>query len=255
MFPILTFTASSQLSVGNLYHLVATNVDANPRANWLVLNTQAVATSVSNPSWVTRWFDSLDWSVIVQKDGVWIDYVPWYQSAGVPAQSLAPIMDLGWTDSVHTGSSNLATKPALPLSTTAMTRELFAPAAQHVATGAAFRVASPGGATLRWRLVGPSGVLESGDITISAGAQRWIDVAFRSPRSLTLGSSYSLEMQAVQGLAEMIPMYAGDSNGFSGGSLFVESVAQSSSNGGSSWGRVDGTSYHFPVVLYVNERC
>jgi hypothetical protein len=231
-FPRLTFPTPPQLSAGQLYHVVFTNIDANPAANWVSLDDSCIFYPYS-PMQPTN--SDLDLATLARKasTGTW---------SVMPNNT--PIIELDYADGSSQGRGYIdfwAGAPK-PISGSAGVRQVFTVSgSDQVVSSASVRVNYLSGhSPLTIRLENANGTLmDQGTVsnfTVSPADSTgsWAKVTFAAPQTLKAGSSYNLVLSAPSDTVfQAIAMQKGTSYGYSSTTVFKDGYAQF--NNGTGW--------------------
>ncbi|HEY0444520.1 MAG TPA: hypothetical protein VGC90_09880 [Candidatus Limnocylindrales bacterium] len=240
----LDFPSPAILTEGHLYHIVFENVDAAPRSNFISINELAVLDGVSSPRQPT--FRDADSGVLYTKSGAWI-------LDGAYTQ----VMDLTYRNGARDGQGYIEAMVAKygAIGGSAMVRERFVPRSTRTFSMAAVRVKrTTGGSPLTIEIVGPTGVIATGEVRATAvpigspldaySASAWARVSFPAV-SLTAGTAYSLIVSSDSGTRyTATPVREGTDTGETGGAghstgfrskRFTDGDGERSLDGGRTW--------------------
>ena len=239
-YPELAFNSQPQLQAGTLYHVVFTNIDADPTANWVCLDSAYMdtANSPNQPTIADTDLQTL-WRM---------GSGPWSARGGsyTPVESFTPILELDYADGASQGQGYMEfwVYDAMPISGAQGVRETF------TVSGADRTVVS---VAVRLKHVSGSGPLtislERGDGTLidqqtvaaasvpvppGFSGNTWVQVAFAAPRSLAAGQSYQLALSApADTVYSAYPMRKGSDQGFKATTVFPDGHAEF--NPGTGW--------------------
>lgn len=239
-FPQLTFPSPANLVAGQLYHVVFTNIDANPSANYLSVD----ALYEPNPPASTQpSMTDTDFAEIMTQAGQ-----PWTERKGY-----TPTLQMQYTDGWRQGIGYMEVWYNVPqlASGSSAVREAFtvSGASKTVSSVTVRGVRVSGSDPLIVRLENADGTLiEEGSIPASSfktGASAadaygsplnysWATYTFSSARTLASGQSYHLDLEATSTSAyDFFPIRKGVSYGFQIPTYFPDGYAQFKVNGGS----------------------
>ncbi len=252
-FPLLKFPAPPALSAGVLYHLVFTNIDPNPRVNFVSVDCIWTATTFS-PRQPGR--SNEDFAVLEKLGtGAWTEQ-----------SRYTPILDLTYGSGAHQGQGYMEIEdtPLAISGANSMVRErITVSGGDRVVTGAAVRVARTSGTgNLVMRLEDSSGslidsfVVSAGSVpTLSTGGTAsgvWVSGSFSAPRTLVNGATYHLRLSTDSSTSLWTRgIQQGSSYGFDPATYFADGVLQATTNGGSSWSTVPGLGDRGDLQFYL----
>lgn len=234
-YPLLTFSSPADLTSGRIYHLVFTNVDADPKANWVSLDC-AWMWYAATPTQPT--VPDTDLAILERcPSGSWSLYRRGTASA-------TPCLNLHFADGSIQGQGYIEfySQNPKPISGSQGVREVFKVSGfDRVVTSASIRVRYLSGPSpLTIRLERADGTLvEQGtvpqvQVTPGINGSSWAKVTFQTPRTLQVGQTYHLVMSAPVGTVfQTQGIRKGTDKGFSPSTLFADGVAQF--NDGSGW--------------------
>lgn len=213
-FPKLTFAAPPTLTSGTLYHVVFTNIDADPTTNFVSLDHIYMyqAATPTQPTWPDTDLG------LCQNDttGAWVKF---NQGTG---HSWTPVLEVGYADGFSqggqgyiqgyiTGTTSGWINPK-PITSTQFVREMFTVSgANRVANAVAVRVnRTVGTGSLIVSVLQSNGTqLYQGTVSVPAGAvsdvaplmsgETWVKLSFPSPITLTAGTTYYLQLSSPAG--------------------------------------------------------
>jgi len=244
-WPLLAFPAPASVTGGQLYHLVYTNVAADPKANWVsldhLLTWDAGAT-------VQPRFPNEDWAVLERGcGGTWAVY---NRGGG---HGHTPILELGYGDGASQGQGYVqgygqaATTPWVnpkPISGAQGVREVFTPSgADRTVSAVSVRVNRTTGTsplTVRVEkadgtLVGQGSVLvPQGVVSPIHNGASWARVPFSSPLNLAAGQAYRLVLSSPADTTHTTHVLEkGNSRGYRSTTYFADGHAEF--NTGTGW--------------------
>lgn len=280
--PLSFTTSTGELAKGELYHVVFDNLDPNPAANYISVDTQSVPTQVGRPM---RWINDTDWSALMgtRKARTSGNYTWKNLSVTGSGQKLfCPIMQLTTVDGATQGCSDIESgsvvsrpdgkKDVRVHRATAgrPVRELFTPSSTKRVTGLSVATVAERPGSLQWRITRDDKELASGRITqatanfatFTRGKSNlanhvWYDVPLPKEITLEAGGSYGIEF-APEGSSQWVfcGHINGASYGFSMPAAFTESNAQHWT--GSAWVNTNFRDLtkprkdtNWPVVLHL----
>jgi hypothetical protein len=230
-YPELPFAYPVTLKGGAYYHLVFTNVDPAPAANYVsidALYTDA-ATAPMQPSLADAAF-----AVLVRAGKG-----PWQLR-----QNFTPIVELDYADGGSQGDGYMEVWSTNPktISGAALVRETFkvsGPGRSFTRIMARLQ-RTAGSSPLTLRLEEADGTLiEQGTVPAASmleGVPSWVTVTFPLSTVLATGVSYHLVLSSPADTQySAYPIRKGQDKGFSNYTLFPDGYAQYSTTGGASW--------------------
>ncbi|WJZ02123.1 hypothetical protein [Corynebacterium freiburgense] len=277
IMPKLVFETMEQpLVAGELYHIFAENIDANPAENFISTDHSLTHRDNGKPA---RWLDTTDWATVIgyrkaSETGMsytWKDVT----KEGSGDNLFSPIMELTFADGHVQGVFDMESGSVVPdrmstITATHAVRERFAPSTSKHATGFSVAAAASKPGELAWSIRRNDEILAEGTIEQpeanfrtdataknDIGSYTWYDIPLSETVTLNAGETYDLEFRAV-GDSEW---YIGDhSNGsaydVAWPAAFTESQAQHIHNG--EWINVNhwdhtkpGRGTNWPVVLHL----
>ena len=258
-FPDINFSPAPTIQQGNLYHLVFSNTDPNPAANYVSVD-DIFTTSGPNPAQPTM--SNTNFAALEKSSNS-----SWYQ-----VMQFTPIVGFDYTDGASQGCGYIEmwSETPEPISGAAAVREQFTVSGPNMAvTKIAMRVARMSGSgDLTVKLEQADGtVIEQGTIpassmTISSTASKpnytWVTYNFSEVRTLFSGQAYNLVFQSADGsMYQAFPIRKGNSENFTNSTYFPDGYAQFTQDGSTwtgwnQWGvtnRQDGDlQFYFTVV-------
>jgi hypothetical protein len=259
-YPKLVFNGQAQLTAGNLYHVVFTNIDADPDDNWVSVDSGYIdycnnpaQPTVSNTNLATLWRVGSTGS--------------WSMRESSATESFLPIIELDYADGASQGQGYMEFWIGAPetISGSKMVRETFtvSGSTRLVSTAAVHLNYVSGSSPLTISLEDVNGnILGSGTVAqvpVTPGlcGGSWAQVTFASPLTLTAGQTYNLVLSApADTVYTAFPMRKGLDKGFSTATVFNDGYAEfnggSGWNGWTQWGTPDLTDsdlqFYFQVV-------
>jgi hypothetical protein len=251
-FPLLQFSSPPNLSSGQLYHVVFTNVDANPTVNYL--SVDALYIKVPGTPLQPTLADT-DSALLLRSGGPW-----------APRKGHTPILQLNYSDGWAEGIGYMETWVGAPrtVSATDMVRQRFTLKSSLRVRSVGIRAARLSGSDpLRVRLERADGTLvEQGEIPAglfpsSSSTHGWATYTFAALRTLSPGETYHLVLQGVgSSQYQVFPVREGAAYGFSPTTFFGDGYAQfkegSTWVGWTQWGvknRTDGDlQFYFAIA-------
>jgi len=229
-FPKLTFAAPIPVTEGALYHVVFSNVDPAPDANWISLDG-LVEFDTTTPAPVRPAFT--DWGLLLGDldAGTWTD---WTVPDGMYIDT--PTMAVGYTDGFAFGCGYMEVWPsdaqARAVDGVGRVREVLVPSRDVTVSGIGVRAKRTGtGGTLVARLENDAGELV--DQALIDGAQvpsdrhGWVSGTFGSAQTLVKGSSYHVVLEAQDAGAFLAHCVRdGQSWTFESGSVYADGSAE-----------------------------
>ena len=254
----MSFTTSSTALVkGELYHLVFDNLDPDPAANFISVDTQSTPAEAGRPA---RWLNTTDWSALMgtRRKGTRGAYT-WTNltETGSGGKLFSPIMQLTTVDGATQGVSDVESQSVVGrpdgrpdfrvyrVEAGRPVRELFTPSTDKQVTGLSFATIATVGGSLRWRITEGGKELAAGRITqaqanfkhVTLGPSHlsnfvWYDAPLPQEITFRAGSGYGVEFHA-EGASQwyFCGQRNGSNNGFTWPAAFTESNAQHLTNG------------------------
>jgi hypothetical protein len=229
------FPSPAALTQGQLYHVVFTNVDPDPSANYVSLDGLFVYDE--QPVWQPAYANT-DWANLVKPSGG-----TWSDDRGPDQGTITPIMGLSYANGVEDGVGYIEVwyQAAKTISGRRAARETF------TVSGPSRRVSSvsvrlkrvSGSSPLVVRLETANGSLvERGSIPASAvptrGRSSWATYRFSTPRTLSAGQRYRLVVSTAADTSYSIfVIRKGSAYGYGPSTYFADGSAQY--NPGSGW--------------------
>jgi Purple acid Phosphatase, N-terminal domain len=224
-FPVLTFAVPPAIIAGQLYHIVFTNIDANPTANYLSVDAlyQQNPLAPGQPT-----VSDADLAVLLQ-----------YQNAGwAPRKGYTPIFQLTYTDASCEGVGYMEAWVGAPKTvsgTSAVRESITVSGAPKTVTSVAVRVARVSGSDpLIVRLENADGTLvEQGYISAASITMTspisydWATYTFASAHTLASGQTYHVDFEATSSSTyQFFPIRKGYAQGFQNTTYFPDGFAQ-----------------------------
>jgi len=229
VFPLIKWSTRARLKKGKLYHIVFTNVDANPAANYASLNGVFTyrPTARREPA-----FSNNSWGQLTSSSGGWAE-----------SSSTVPIMQLNYANRVVRGLGYMEVwvAAAKTISGSRRARETFTVRGPNRRVSrVAVRVRRISGSSpLNLRLEKGGGKVvgscaaPASSITTSNHAS-WAECSFSTARTLKAGSHYHLVVSARADTSySLYVIREGSTYGFSSGTYFSDGRAQYTT--GSGW--------------------
>ncbi len=245
LFTTQTFSAPATLVAGTLYHVVYTNKDANPSANYCSLDM--MWWSDPAPATAQPTVANTDWSHLYNEGTV--SNPVWHlrsEATPVDGGNYMPTMQLVYGDGTVYGNGYMESwifSSRKTISGNNEAREtITAVTGTQVVSSITVRLRHDSGSDpLTVTLRSSTGVIESG--TIAAGSfvnagnagDNWVTYAFSAPHTLAAGNAYQLVLSAPSSSAYSIfPIRKGATHNFNAPAYFGDGFAQYSADG-SSW--------------------
>jgi hypothetical protein len=244
LFTTQTFSSPATLVAGTLYHVVYTNKDANPSANYCSLDMMwwgDPAPATAQPT-----VPNTDWSHLYNQGTVSIP--SWHlrsEATPVDGGNYMPTMQLVYGDGTVYGNGYMESwifSSRKTISGNNQAREtITAVTGTQVVSSITVRLRhDSGNDPLRVTLRNSTGVMESGAISagsfVAAGnaGDNWVTYHFSAPRTLVAGDAYQLVLSSPSSSAYSIfPLRKGATHNFSAPSYFADGFAQYSADGSS----------------------
>lgn len=229
-YPLLSFAQPATLVADTLYHLRFKNVDPDPAANFVSVDSLYTDAQIAPAQPV---LSDLDGAVLFRQAGQ-----AWQQR---PA--FTPIVEYQFpTSSQGVGYMEVWSGNPKPISGDAQVRERFTVSGpSFTASGVMVRLQRKSGAsplTLSLDL-GNGTRVEAGAVPASAvrvGSSWWVSYTFASPRTLASGNTYALTLSAPADTRyAAFPYRKGTDKGFSGRTVFLDGFAQFTNTGATGW--------------------
>jgi len=234
-YPLLMFPVPPSLAAGQIYHLVFTNVHADPASNWVSLDC-AWMWYAATPMQPT--LPDSDLAILERcPSGTWSLYKRGTSSA-------TPCFQLEYANGAIQGQGYIefyAQNPK-PISGMKEVRERFTVSGpDRVVTTASVRVkyvSGPGPLTIRLEREDGSlldqGMIAAVPVTPGINGASWAKVSFASPQTLHTGQSYHLLLRApADTLFQTQGLRKGADKGFKAPTFFADGIAQF--NDGTGW--------------------
>jgi|SRR5579872_101295 len=245
LFTTQTFSSPATLVAGTLYHVVYTNKDANPSANYCSLDMMwwgDPAPATAQPT-----VPNTDWSHLYNQGTV--SSPSWHlrsEATPVDGGNYMPTMQLVYGDGTVYGNGYMESwifSSRKTISGNNQAREtITAVTGTQVVSSVTVRLRHDSGSDpLTVTLRNSTGVIESGTITagsfVAAGnaGDNWVTYTFSAPHTLAAGNAYQVVLSAPSSSAYSIfPLRKGATHNFSAPAYFGDGFAQYSADG-SSW--------------------
>ncbi len=240
LFPVITLTSPVSVQAGTLYHMVYTNVDPTPSANYASVNCvhAKVGLSPRQPA-----FADTDWAMLMggSSDGGTTPDGSWAIRGFAEGTSNVPILELQFADGWKEGRGYMEVWVNWPktIGGTQAVRQNFTPTAATKVDRMSVRlVLTSGTGDLQVRLEKADGTLvEQGSIpstSIPTTAPGWVTWSLSTPRTLAAGTAYNLVFTSSSGTVYTIfPIRQGSDYSFDGRTYFADGYAQY--NDGTGW--------------------
>lgn len=242
LFVTEAFSSPATISSGTLYHIVYTNIDGNPSANYTSLDMiwLDAATGAPTPSQPT--IADSDWAHLYNSGTV--SEPAWHWRHGGSEGDYMPTLELVYGDGTVYGNGYMEVwidTSREKISGSNQVRETFTVSGgDKIAGSFSVRIRrDSGGDPLTVTLKTEAGAtIESG--TIPAGSfssnDAWVTYTFSTARTLANGSAYNIILStAGTSSYSLFPIRKGISYNFSAPTFFSDGCAQISSNSGSIW--------------------
>ena len=256
-FPLFTFASPATLTAGTRYHLVFSNIDANPATNYMSINTMYVFGEVPVPRQPGR--SDSDYFTALMKQGS-----TWSVKGGY-----TPNIDLTYGNGTHQGQGviDIDTAHGSVISgTNNIVRErITVSGGNRVVSGAAVRIAKTSGTgNLVVRLEDANGTLIDSfsastaqvpvlNSAVDGKAGVWVSGTFTAPRTLTNGATYNLRLSTDSATSLWTRgIQTGRMYGFHPSTYFDDGLLEVSTNAGSTWSQVPGLGQDGDLQFYLN---
>jgi len=237
-FPLLQFAQPAQVVAGRLYHVVFTNVDPDPRRNYISVNALLSRDDGGLRRGLTGGYDVL---LRAARDNG-SDVTRWFPRSDDRDERYIPILDVVGNGEQHSGIGYMEVwvgNPK-PIGGSRGVRQLFgAPAGRRI-TGAWLRVRRTKATSVPLQLSiqrAEGETLTTGNVSARAVPREgpgWVRVRFRKPVTAPAGTLIALTAKSRGGRAyEAYPIRKGTEFGFDPSTVFEGGYAQFSE--GDSW--------------------
>lgn len=235
----VTFGSPATLVAGTLYHIVFTNTDGSPAANYVSVNELFMYGSSPIPAGQGRQplFTDTDWAVLY---------------GNVVQSRYTADMDLGYNGGAHQGMGyiqNMTAQYGTLSGTANMVRELFTVSGgARTVVSCAVRVRRSSGTSdlILGLYTGANALIEAvsipaATVPISAaggdnGGSVWAGARFLAPHILANGSQYYLRLSCASGTTyTAAPIRKGTTEGMDPDTVFMDGEGQFTTNSGASW--------------------
>ncbi len=245
-YPLLTFSSPAQVTAGQLYHIVFTNITADPKANWVSLDCIWMSSAFSQEQPTLPNTDM----AILEKNGAGA----WVKFSRGSNTGYTPCYELDYADGASQGQGYLGAfaypdgsfvnpKPISGPQTVRQT--ITVSGANRIVNSVSVRVrykSGPSPLTIRVEkadgtLVGQGTV---GNIPVTSGnvGEAWAKLTFATPLTLSAGQSYNLVLSApADSVYTTHSLYKGMNSGYKSTTYFGDGHAEF--NTGSGWKRWD----------------
>jgi hypothetical protein len=239
LFVTEKFASPATLTSGALYHIVYTNIDNSPSANYTSLDMLWLQ-SGTTPSQPT--LPDTDWAHLYNEGTVAAP--AWHWRHGTSEGDYMPVLELVYGDGTIAGCGYMEVwvdSSRKTVSGNSQTRETFTVSGgDKIAASFSLRIRKDSGVDpLTVTLQNGSGTkIESGTIpvTIFSSSDAWATYTFSTPRTLTNATTYSIVLSAPGTSSySLFPIREGASYNFDPATYFSDGLAQFSTNNGSNW--------------------
>jgi hypothetical protein len=229
-WPLVSFSEPASLVAGRLYHVVFTNVDPDPRENYVSVN----ALLAHERGQLRRTVPGDLATLLGSRGHGGGRAIRWRPRTDVPGERYVPILDLvGGGGHGGMGYMEVWVDNPKPIGGAASVRQTFlAPTGRRI-TGAWLRVrrTRPTSAPLQLRIDRPgTGTLAAADVSardVPSSGYGWVRVRFAQPVSLPAGTALALTAVSRDTAAyEAFPIRQGTEFGFGSGTVFNGGYAQ-----------------------------
>jgi hypothetical protein len=229
-YPLLTFAQPATLAAGALYHLRFTNVDPDPVANYVSVDSLYTDAQTAPIQPVAS---DLDAAVLLRQGSS-----PWQVRPG-----FTPVAEYRLaTGSQGQGYMEVWSGNAKAISGQAMVRERFTVSGPSFTTSRVMvrlrRDAGASALTLRMELGDGTTLMTCAQPAASAllGASSWVTFPLPAPLTLATGGTYHLALECPGDTRySAFPYRKGTDKGFSGATLFLDGYAQFTTTGPGGW--------------------
>jgi len=249
---LLTWASPATLTAGTLYHIVVTNIDGTPTANYVSLDGTFQFATVSLP--VQPRYADVDWHQLDR-----IGAGAWQENQRGDGSYITPIASLNYANGGHQGMGYIETwgrggsDGYNTCDGTIKLREAFTVSGgDRTVTSVHIRLARTSGTGALSLRLETSGNSEIETVTIAAASiataskgggghgqgEAWYSVAFASSHVLANGSSYNLVLSTTAGTEYWcVCIRKGASYGYDSASYYNDGHAQIATDG-STWANV-----------------
>ena len=244
-FTTETFSSPAKLVAGTLYHIVYTNKDASPTANYCSLDMMWW----SDPAPVTAQptIANTDWAHLYNQGSV--SSPVWHlrnEATPVDGGNYMPTMQLVYGDGTVYGNGYMESWISTSRKTISGNQEaresILSVSGAQAVSSVTIRLRHDSGADpLTVTLQNSNGVIESGNIPPSSfvpagkAGDNWVTYSFAAQHTLVAGDSYQMVLSAPSSSAYSIfPLRKGATHNFSAPAYFADGYAQYTADG-STW--------------------
>jgi hypothetical protein len=251
-WPLLTFATPPSLVAGKIYHFIFSNIDPDPKANWISLDNLWLYET--EPQRQPCWPDA-DMDILEKNEaGNWVVY---NRGTG----SITPVFELAYADGASQGQGYIQgycaqtvagdgwVNPKAIQGTSGVRETFTVSGGNKTVSSVSVRVNRISGASpLTLSLLAADGatVLATGAVMAPKGGantssfcgESWVTVTFPSPFTLVSGTAYFLELSSPEDtLHQTHALNRGTTYGFSAPTCFADGYAQFTT--GSGWSGFD----------------
>jgi hypothetical protein len=255
-FPSLLFSNPASLNAGQLYHIVFTNIDANPTVNFISINGTWVSGSVLSPRQPG------------ESDGDYAMLAKYGTGSWGVRGAFTPIIDFTYGNGSRQGQGymevEIASQPLINGDFKFMRERFTVSGGSRTVSGGAVRVAKlEGSGSLVVRLEDANGVMiDSFSLSASSiptlptndrSSGVWVKGQFSKTHILASGSTYSIRLSTDSSTTYWSRgiQQGGTAYGFSPVTYFADGFLQFSTNGGGSWSTVSGLGNDGDLQFYL----
>lgn len=233
-FPVVSLSPAPQVVAGNLYHVVFTNIDPNPTANYVSVDELYMYSPLSpmQPS-----ISDTDWATLIYNNNAWSVY-----------RYNTPILEADFTDGFSQGCGYMEVWPEVPesMSGAEAVREQFTVSgASQAVSSVSVRVARTSGSdglTVRLEQADGSlveeGTIPASAIPLSSSSNPdyvWATYTLSTLETLAVGQGYHLVLEAPStSVYQAYPIRKGSAYQFKPTTFFPDGYAQFTMDG-STW--------------------
>jgi hypothetical protein len=242
LFPVVTFPTAPTVEKGRYYDIVFTNVDPDPAANWVSINSliETKAGAAAPPL-------SVSTAVLLGDGADMAKPGEWRTRSESSTQVYTPIVDIFGGKGQHLGVGYMeswVTNPK-PIGEAHEVRELFTfsrkKTERMIQARVRVRRTDSDDAPLEIRLETASGKLLAGasvaPTDVPSSTPGWVEARFAKPPTLKPGEQYALVLRSDDVEYETYPLRDGTAFGFSSSTVFPSGYAEY--DAGEGWGGWD----------------
>jgi hypothetical protein len=244
LFVTEAFSSPATITSGNLYHIVYTNIDANPAANFTSLDMIWVAGGKSAPTPSQPTVSDIDWAHLYNSGSVSNPSWHWRHGSNGDDGNYMPTLQLVYGDGTITGTGYMEvwieTSRKTVTGSNQARETLTVSGGDKIVNSFSIRIRKDSGndpltVTLK---NGSGATIESGTIPSAnlTATDSWATYTFSAPRTLANGGTYNIILSAPGSSSySLFPIREGISYNFQAPTFFSDGHAQLSASSGSTW--------------------